>query len=586
MQAAAVAPVAPPIPPPPPPYVAAEVLYNALPGPNYGLRRIQGYANTLTVDFAGQLFLWNPDVPPTRSVLVKRQQEKDLLEGYQQRNAVDIPAHLAAGPELDSWNALVAHHAAQMETINLMYDRCVGLAAFQSLDEEVARQGVISSGRADSMNLVLEKESQDFIEPPAYGDVANLNARTRKDFLAMINNATFSGDKDQIMEQNTLVLILTSMKDTIEQHGLTEQAAQQLALVVFRGKAFSILVAYRTRRGGFSTFWSIIQALSRTVISPSSAVQQIAELKKKRIPSLKIKDVIADLLTLNHYALPPNQPKAERETQYQASVMRDLRDLVMCQYPSFMGQVQDRERECLSAFQAERADLESRGFFQRAATMVHDSVTALVTTMISLLQVQSEGDRVEYTPLDMKEMKLSRVDKRNRKGPRVNAITEVPRNNREGYKRSQPQGYDRPPAQQRTDNSAPHMCVRCGKMHGGDCRRYQQYCKMACQNCKAAGVHLYHYNNDCQENSRGSAHASNTDRAPSSRKQFSNGPRKPFNADNNQGNPNHEPIQPRRSDKNYHTKSHPQVNTLTEKKGGSKKPSLTRSQTRDQKNKN
>lgn len=456
---------------------------------------------------------WITATRKPRSAFARRLAEKEFLTTMDYVTPIpeEEGAAAARAEFIRIYNAQLP--AKKRAALRLLQDYC-GMENVEAIDKELQDMQLMASGHAGVEAMRADHEAMDIIPPPRFDGNKPLDQAKRKNFLAGINNATYSGGQDNIHEGNLLTMILSGLKMTIEAEKLTEEAGSQLTMACFRGKALDIFMIHRKQPKGFVTFWTLVQALSKTQISPTEAILRISKLKQQRIPSQGIASVITEIIRLNYFTLSSNQPKDERAEQFKTSTLRDLRDLVQCLYPSFTNQVTLKEREAKAAIEAQKANFRALGEIRSADALEIDPVSCLVQAMISILHVESEGSRIEFESLDSAMGSLRRPQERqdrhdrherrsNRRQPRVNAITfeagqvrrpqmvQRPINNSNNY-----QGGARP-KRQLQERTWP-QCNRCGKHHEDQCRRYKRSSKFPCPKCKQEkNLSLFHLNEDC-----------------------------------------------------------------------------------------
>lgn len=459
---------------------------------------------------------WGTDRMKPANAFARRLAEKEFLETMQHVQPEPMPVQPAlqgANEAVQERNDLLAERQAAAIVLLQNYS---GRDNVESIDREMNDMQLIASGHSGIEAMKADEEALDLIPVPNFGLGTALSQNMRKNFLATINNATYKGGKEGAHEGNLLTMILSGLKNVIETEGLSEEPASQLTMACFRGDALDLFMIHRRQPHGYVTFWSLIQALSKTQISPTEAIQRISKLKQAKIPSQGISSVITEIIRLNHYTLPSNQPKAERDEQFKTSVLRDLRDIVQCLYASFTNQVQLKEREHKAAIEAQRAALRSKGDHHAAAALSADPVACLVHAMINILHVESEGSRIEFGNLDdamgatsSNLFRNNRDRRQERRQPRMSAITQIPPITRrmspfsprdEGRPRQHAPANRTPARQDRQQERTYPQCKRCGKHHLELCKRYMRSAKFPCSKCKdILGLTLMHHSEDCNQ---------------------------------------------------------------------------------------
>ena len=488
-------------------------------------RRIHDTYTQLSIDRTVRndpVVRWQP--PQPASAYARRTAEKEWLETTQYLEDEEVPADLN---DL-SRPAIVARNVALQErratAVLCLANHYQGMNSMEALDRELNDMQVMASGSVGREAMRADEEALDIIPCPKFGNNPILNQGSRKNFLAAISNTTYQGGKTAPHESNVLVMILTCLKNAIELDGLHESAAMQLTMACFRGEALDLFMIHRRQPKGYMTFWSLVQALSKVQISPTEAIQRISKLKQTRIPSQGIAGVISELIRLNHFTLPANQPKHERDEQYKTSVLRDLRDVVQCLYPSFTNQVTFKEREAKAANEAQKAQLRNAGNHAAADMVENDPISCLVHAMINILHVESEGTRIQFESLDevMKgsnrglhgNQRFARNDRQSR-NPRFSAVSEVLHLPKVQSMRADNNRTRQPPRQQqarppqggqrqsggngRAQERTYPKCKKCGKHHQDVCNRYKRSAAYPCVKCQAANVELFHLAEECNQ---------------------------------------------------------------------------------------
>lgn len=466
-------------------------------------RRVHAtYSDDMALDLTiptHPVVIWNVDSAKPKNAYARRLAEKEYLETM---DALE-PAVPDPNADADAQALIVTANAAladRKERALIALRNYRGMANVEAINQDMEDMQLMASGQSGVNAMQADSDAMDIIAPPAFGHVVALTATIRKNFLATINNATYGGTKDSIHDSNVLTMILSGLKSIIESEHLSEEAASQLGMAVFRQDALDIYMIHRKRVNGFVTFWSLIQTLSKTQISPTQAIQRISKLKQTKIPSQAINGVIAEIIRLNHFTLPTNQSKQERDEQYTTSILRDMRDLVTCQFPSFTNQVTLKEREAKAALEARKATLRSNGDYIAAEAIKDDPIGNLVQAMISILHVESEGSRIEFSDLDSAMSPRKNVQKFEKKSsPRFSSIR-------------QEQRYQPPlnttPQQNRQNprlrgvgfaNKPYPPCRQCGKGHPDGCNRYERIASFPCKKCTERKQTLFHYAEDCNQ---------------------------------------------------------------------------------------
>lgn len=533
------------------------------------VRIYNSYKDDLFLDTSDENYpfvRWIADSAKPENGFARRAAEREFLEVLPY--APDVPVRLQASPEDLAINRKINDELAISRNLSHLALRDYqGRGNIIALDQGLSDMQAMASGKAGVVSMQADQDALDMIMPPLFGTVENVQSGTRKNFLATINNATYTGSKENIHESNMLVMILTALRAQIEMSNLSEEGASQLMMSVLRGNALDMFMIYRKQPHGFRTFWSMIQALSKQQISPTQAIQRISKLKQTRIPSQMISGVIAEVVKLNHFTLPANQPKAERDAQYKSSVMRDLRDLIICQYPSFINQVAIKEREAQHAIEAQKAAYRSKNRPDLADQTQLDPISCLIQAMVHILHVESEGNRIEFLSIDdalpdgrYGKSRRGQEQRTERRSPRLNSVRlenthmQRPMNFQHAGPPQQQQVRPRQPFQQNFQqnnnqrnagaggNNYP-TCKRCGKPHPDNCRRYNRSSKFPCAKCKGNNFVLFHFIEDCNQhqpyiNFANKGNRGQAQQAPRPR-QFNQGPRD--NWQPNRGNPPQRP---------------------------------------------
>lgn len=221
----------------------------------------------------------------------------------------------------------------------------------------------------------------------------------RKEFNQDVQKEKFSAESTTFDSHVALQAFLTTASTFIELYKLSGVGAFALLRPHLKGLALEMHAIYARPGGrGFSRFWNLLQSRSKSKLDKNEARRQKMLIMTAPQESLQISATLTKILKINKYLVDTNEPDTY-VSRLEQLTCDDYRSFADRHYPSLAPTLFAVVNSKKLKAEAEVASLRAMGRFEEASNAEHHELTALTDAMTSILQVQSETNRLSYEPL-------------------------------------------------------------------------------------------------------------------------------------------------------------------------------------------
>ena len=267
------------------------------------------------------------------------------------------------------------------------------------LEAAVRSMGLEVAGQAQANTYESSAVFNDSVPVPSLHTQDIVPSICRKEFNQDVGKDKYTAESTTFDAHAALQAFLTTASTFVEEYKLSGVGAFALLRPHLKGFAYEMHVIYAPLGGrGFARFWNLLQSRSRSKLDKNEARRQKMIIMSAPQESLQISATLTKIMKINKYLVDATEPDTY-VSRLEQMTCDDYRSFAERHYPSLAPTLFATVHSKKLRAEAEVASLRAMGRFEEAGNAEHHDLTALTDAMTSILQVQSETNRLSYEPL-------------------------------------------------------------------------------------------------------------------------------------------------------------------------------------------